>query len=78
MKDDRCDLKPAGYPYSSEVTARSWMGCCSLVKMATSAVFEAAQSNHKSVLFVGRAAFHTTLNNIVQVCKQMMVAFSFL
>lgn len=74
MKRDRYDLKPAGYPYSSEMTAKSWMGCFSLVKMALNAVLEAAQSNYKSILFVGRAAFHTTLNNIVQVHKQIMVA----
>lgn len=69
MKLGRCDLEPVGYPYTSKVTARSWMGCCRLVKMALNTVLEAAQANHK-LIFIERAAFHTTLNNTVKVHKR--------
>lgn len=60
-----------------QLEAECWIRCCSLVKVALKSVLEAAQSNHKSILFVGRAAFHTSLNN-VQVHKQLMLVFCFL
>lgn len=48
IRPGRCDdPEPAGYPYPSGVAARSWIGCCKVVKMTLKTVLGVAEFHHK-------------------------------